>query len=54
MSATTATIREAEEAIKRRFIEDGFRGPLDYAPGKVVETDRWWYIPVRLAAPDSS
>ena len=29
MSATTATIREAEEAIRRRFIADGFQGTLN-------------------------
>jgi len=45
MSATTATIREAEEAIRRRFIADGFRGTLEYASDKVIETERWWYIP---------
>ena len=44
MSATT-TIREAEDAIKRRLIADGFRATLEYAPDKVIETDRWWYIP---------
>ena len=45
MSATTATIREAEDAIRRRFVADGFRGTLEYASDKVIETDRWWYIP---------
>ena len=45
MSANTATIREAEEAIKRRLIADAFRGTFEYAPDKVIETDRWWYIP---------
>lgn len=45
MSATTARICEAEDAIRRRFIADGFRGTLEYAPDKVIETDRWWYIP---------
>lgn len=47
MSAITATIREAEDAIKRRFIADGFRGTLEYAADDVIETDRWWYIPFR-------
>jgi len=45
MSTTAATIREAEEAIRRRFIVDGFHGTLEYAADKVIETDRWWYIP---------
>jgi hypothetical protein len=45
MSANNATIREAEDAIRRRFIADGFRGTLKYATDKVVETERWWYIP---------
>jgi hypothetical protein len=39
------TIREAEDAIRRRFAAHGFRGQLEYEPGKVIETDRWWYIP---------
>jgi hypothetical protein len=39
------TMREAEDAIRRRFAADGFRGQLEYDPGKVIETDRWWYIP---------
>jgi hypothetical protein len=47
MSATTPTIRDAEKAIRRRFVADGFRGKLEYAPDKVIETDRWWYIPFR-------
>ena len=45
MSAHSATIREAEDAIKRRFAADGFCGTLEYDPDKVIETDRWWYIP---------
>src|SRR5258706_354551 len=45
MSTTAATIRDAEDAIGRRFIADGFRGTLEYASDKVIETDRWWYIP---------
>jgi hypothetical protein len=45
MSANNATIREAEDAIRRRFVADGFRGTLKYATDKVVETERWWYIP---------
>ena len=39
------TFREAEDAIRRRFAADGFRGTLRYEPAKVIETDRWWYIP---------
>ena len=45
MSATTHTIRDAEDAIRRRFIVDGFRGTLKYDSKEVIETDRWWYIP---------
>jgi hypothetical protein len=45
MMSATATIREAEDAIRRRFKADGFRGTLEYASDKVIETDRWWYIP---------
>lgn len=40
-----AGLREAEDAIRRRFAADGFRGQLEYDPVKVIETDRWWYIP---------
>jgi len=39
------TLLEAEEAIRRRFAADVFRGQLKYEPAKVIETDRWWYIP---------
>ena len=39
------TIRDAEDAIRRRFAKDGFAGVLEYDHGKVIETDRWWYIP---------
>src|SRR4029453_2250139 len=45
MSATSTTIRDAEDAIRRRFIADGFRGTLKYSSDKVIETDRWGYIP---------
>ena len=45
MSTTANTIRDAEDAIRRRFAADGFRGTLAYASDKVVETDRWWCIP---------
>jgi hypothetical protein len=41
----SATLREAEDAIRRRFVADGFRGTLEYASDKVIETQRWWYIP---------
>ncbi len=43
--STVSTIHDAEDAIKRRFITDGFRGKLEYASDKVIETERWWYIP---------
>ena len=39
------TIREAEDAIRRRFAASHFRGELKYDPSKVIETERWWYIP---------
>jgi len=45
MFATTATIRDAEDAIRRRFIARRFLGTLEYASDKVIETERWWYIP---------
>jgi hypothetical protein len=45
MSANNATISEAVDAIRRRFVADGFRGTLKYATDEVIETDRWWYIP---------
>lgn len=45
MSVTFKTIRDAEDAIRRRFRKDDFRGPLVYASDRVIETDRWWYIP---------
>jgi len=47
MSATPLTIRDAEDAIRRRFQADGFRGTLEYAANAVIENDRWWYIPFR-------
>ncbi len=47
MSAHKATIREAEDAIRRRFVAEGFRGTLKYASDQVIETERWWYIPFR-------
>jgi hypothetical protein len=42
---TPHTIPDAEDAIRRRFRANGFCGTLEYAPDKVIETDRWWYIP---------
>lgn len=45
MALTTSTIRDAEDAIKSRLTADSFRGNLDYASDKVIETARWWYIP---------
>lgn len=43
--STNRTIRDAENAIRRRFAAEGFRGTLKYEPSRVIETDRWWYIP---------
>jgi len=43
--STTKTIRDAEDAIRRRFAVDGFQGMLEYEPSKMIETDRWWYVP---------
>jgi len=45
MSTYSTTIRDAEDAIRRRFVAEGFCSTLEYAPDKVIETDRWWYIP---------
>ena len=45
MALTTSTIRDAEVAIISRLTADSFRGNLDYAADKVIETARWWYIP---------
>ena len=39
------TIKDAEDSIRRRFAANGFHGRLEYEPGKVIETGRWWYIP---------
>ncbi len=39
------TIWEAEGAIRKRLIDDRFRGELRYDAAKIIETDRWWYIP---------
>jgi len=42
------TIQDAEEAIKREFAKespDGFNRPFRYEASKVVENERWWYIP---------
>jgi hypothetical protein len=39
------TIREAQDAIRRRFTATEFRGELRYDPAKVIETEKWWYIP---------
>lgn len=38
-------IREAEDAIRRRFLAEAFKGTLEYSPEEVIETERWWYIP---------
>src|ERR1041385_6267284 len=39
------TIHEAEEAIKLRFDRDGFKRELRYDHAKVIENERWWFIP---------
>jgi hypothetical protein len=39
------TIQEAEEVIKQRFSSEGFKGEFQYDPAKVIENERWWYIP---------
>jgi hypothetical protein len=39
------TIREAEDAIRWIFKTKRFRGTLKYEPSRVIEADRWWYIP---------
>ncbi len=41
------TLRRAEDAIRRRLAASGFQGQLEYDSGKVIEKDRWWYIPFR-------
>ncbi|MDB6026183.1 MAG: hypothetical protein JWM68_2406 [Verrucomicrobiales bacterium] len=47
MSAKSNTIRDAEEAIRRRFSADGFRGTLKYNLAEMIEAERWWYIPYK-------
>ena len=42
------TIHDAEKAIKRKFAEKNqscFNEPLRYEASKVIENERWWYIP---------
>ena len=42
------TLRDVEEAIKRKFAEErptGINGPLRYDASRVIENERWWYIP---------
>jgi len=39
------TLRDAEAAISQRFAAEAFRGELRYDPTKVIENDRWWFIP---------
>jgi hypothetical protein len=42
------TIQDAEKAIKRKFAEEGpngLSGQLRYEASKVIENERWWYIP---------
>ncbi len=45
MSTTAKSIRDAEEAIRRRFLKDGVCQTLKYAADQVIETDQWWYVP---------
>ena len=45
MMVNNYLIRDAEDAIRRRFAKDGFAGVLEYDTSKVIENDRWWYIP---------
>ena len=39
------TLRDAELAIRHKFVASGFRGELRYDAAKVVETERWWFVP---------
>jgi hypothetical protein len=39
------SIKDAEAAIRRRFAKDGSQKVLRYDASKVIENDRWWYIP---------
>ncbi|MFO1501310.1 MAG: hypothetical protein U1G07_23465 [Verrucomicrobiota bacterium] len=39
------TRADAEEAIRRRFTSEGFKGELRYDAARVIENDRWWYFP---------
>ncbi len=39
------TIREAEEAIRNVFAAKGRKPELRYDPSRVIENERWWYIP---------
>ena len=47
MSDTSSqrTIKDAEDAIRKRFAAEGFKGQRKYDPARVIETSRWWYIP---------
>lgn len=40
-----STLCDAEAAIRRRCAADGFAGELRYEPTKVIENDRWWFVP---------
>ena len=47
MSASVKnTIQDAENAIQNRFVKDGFRAVIQYDALKVIENERWWYIPL--------
>jgi hypothetical protein len=34
-----------DDAIRRKFASEGRQAKLQYDPSKVVESDKWWYIP---------
>lgn len=39
------SLRDAEDAIRRRLEEERFQGKLHYDSKKVVEVENWWFIP---------
>ena len=38
-------IEEAEAAIRQKWAREGFKGKLQYDPAKIIENERWWFIP---------
>lgn len=43
---TSHTIKDAEEAIRRKLAQEKFNaGEIKYDVSEVVENDRWWYVP---------